>query len=101
MSQTNTVTGVWVTPTQFRMRDARTNAVRMLFLPQIGQLEPAEIEDMVESGKEMFAAYVAEKGTHQPMPRQQQHEFGPHLRSIEASKVRFAQVGHGRYWTKE
>lgn len=92
------ITGVWVTPIQFRMMDRRTHTTRLLFLPQAPIMEAAELADMVEEGKELFRDYLAGKATHQPMPKAQQHEFGPHLRAIETSKRRFREVGHGRYW---
>ena len=69
----------------------------MLFLPQ-ENLEQAERDDLVDWGKEQFLAYLDGRPTRKVMPRSQQHEFGPHLRSIEESKRRFRQVGHGRYW---
>lgn len=92
------VSGVWVTPIQFKMYDTITHTTRMLFLPQAPIMAPNEIEDMVEEGKEMFLDYLKGKGAHQEMPREQQHEFGPHLRQIEQSNRRFREVGHGRYW---
>jgi len=92
------IVGVWVSPIQYRMTNARTATVRMLFLPQAPMMGPAEIEDLVGEGEEMFRDYLAGKANHQAMPKAQQHEFGPHLRAIEASKRRARQVGHGRYW---
>jgi len=92
------ITGVWVSPIQYRMTNARTSTVRMLFLPQAPMMEQAEIADLVGEGEEMFRDYLASKATHQAMPKSQQHEFGPHLRAIETSKRRARQVGHGRYW---
>jgi len=89
--------GVWVSPIQYRMTNARTSTVRMLFLPQAPMMEPAEIEDLVGEGEEMFRDYLAGKATHQGMPKSQQHEFGPHLRAIEASKRRFRETGNRRY----
>ena len=92
------ITGVWVTPIQFRMTDARTHTTRMLFLPQAPFMDLHEIEDLVEEGKEMFAEYLAGKADHQTMPRTQQHECGPHLRAIEASKRRRRETGNRRYY---
>lgn len=92
------VSGVWVTPIQFKMYDTRTHTTRMLFLPQAPIMAAAEIEDLVEEGKEMFREYLQGKAAHQEMPRSQQHELGPHLISIEQSRRRVRDVGHGRYW---
>lgn len=89
--------GVWVTPIQYRMTNPRTAAVRMLFLPQAAELDPHEIEDMVEEGKELFVEYLRSKGDHQTMPRSQQHDLGPHLQAIEASKRRVRETGNRRY----
>ena len=88
---------MWVSPIQYRMTNARTATVRMLFLPQAPMMGPAEIEDLVGEGEEMFRDYLASKADHQVMPKTQQHEFGPHLRAIEASKRRFRETGNRRY----
>ena len=95
------IVGFWATPVQYRMYDARTRSTQMAFLPQAAYLSPVEIEDMLGMARERFQEELTERGDHQTMPRSQQHEFGPHLRQIEASKRRFKQVGHGRYWVKE
>jgi len=92
-----TIIGVWVSPIQYRMTNPRTATVRMLFLPQAPIMEQAEIEDLVGEGEEMFRDYLAGKANHQAMPKSQQHEFGPHLRAIEASKRRLRETGNRRY----
>ena len=90
--------GFWVRPGQYQMHDPITHTTQFLFLPQIHDLAPAEVEEMVGMGEVRFREERLGRGEHKEMPKSQQHEFGPHLKSIEATKRLVRATGHGRYW---
>ena len=92
--------GFWVNDYTFRMHDERTHTTRLVHvMPLDGGLpEPEEAQDVIEEYIERFEAELKEIPNHVDMPRDQQNEFAPHLRSIEDTNRRFSEVGHGRYW---
>ena len=96
-----TVTGIWVTPIQYRMTDTRTHTTKMALIP--GADDPTlydaeELHEAVMYAEERFIEVLRDKPNWQQMPRETQHELGPHLKEIETSKRRRKEVGHGRYW---
>ena len=95
------ITGFWVGTDQYRMYDARSHTTWLVMIPGAEYLDENEVADMVDEAREEFTEQVKERPDHQAMPRSQQNELAPHLREIEASKWRFREVGHGKYWPQE
>ena len=92
--------GFWINDYTYRMYDERTHQTRMVHVMPLdgGVSEAEEAQDVVEEYIERFEDDLKKIPTHVNMARDQQREFGPHLRSIEETNRRFREVGHGRYW---
>lgn len=93
------VTGLWVNDYTYQMYDARTHRHRrvVVFARDGGLSEPEEVADIVAEYKERFAAELRETPNWQPMPREQQHELGPHLNEIKETKRRYRETNNHRY----
>ncbi len=94
---------VWTSPNTFSLYDARTNRRYQVAVPyadEEGFYSVDEMDDIIGHARERFERECAERPTHQPMAKDQQHGLGEVLDEIKDHRERRKDLGGPLYHQK-
>jgi hypothetical protein len=97
--RTNSIVGMWESPTQYRVIDPTTgkSEVVSIMVASDEARDPVFMDEVQQMARESVARGW-KRPPRQPMTVSVRKELGATLNEIHKSHIRQAETGHSRYW---